>query len=136
MSNVTAPRKPAARAAAGSELAAPLAQAGEAQQRFAKLLVGGEFEAVDARMGQRRAQFGFALLCIRAKSLAKALVLRVDKELLAGFCILQDDETEIGQRQFHGIEEAHRDDFMPSGEQAERLAPARGADEIRHDEDR
>src|SRR5690606_38789971 len=43
-------------ARAGGEPAALLAQPGEAQQRRVERLVGGELEAVDARLGERLAQ--------------------------------------------------------------------------------
>jgi len=100
----------------------------------AELIVGREFETVDAGVGKRGAELGFAAFRPFPKALAKTLVLGVDEKLLAGLRILQYNEAQVGQLEFHRIEEPRRDDLVPSGQQAERLAPAWRADEVRDDE--
>ena len=60
-------------AAAGGELAAPLAQVGEAHDRVDEIVVGRELERVDARVGERRAQLLLARLAAAAKRLRKPL---------------------------------------------------------------
>ena len=75
-------------AAAGGELAAPLAQVGEAHDRVDEVVVGRELERVDAGVAERRAQLLLALLRRRREALAEAAVVRVDEELLAGLGVL------------------------------------------------
>ena len=62
-------------------------------------------------------------------------VVRVDVELLAGLGVLHDQRADVGQLDLARVEQANGDDFVPPVEQAQRPVPARGADEVRDDED-
>src|SRR5438093_13734337 len=83
----------AVRGCAGGELAAPLAQLREAQQGRAHVVVRRELQAVDARQGEGGAQRRFAALRQASEALPEFLVVRVQKDLLARFCILQQDKS-------------------------------------------
>ena len=122
-------------AAARRELAAPLAQVGEAQDRIDEIVVGRELERVDAGVGERRAQ-----LLPRASRPAAAKRLRKPRSCVStkscspvsASCITT--QPEVGQLHLERIVEPHGDDLVPLREMRERLGPARRADEIGHDE--
>src|ERR1019366_6853276 len=118
------------------ESAALFLQVGEAQDRIDKVVVGGEFERVDAGAREGLAQLGLAPFGRGLKALAKAGVMRVDDELLAGLGILQRHEAEVGQVHLERVEEAHGGHFMALRQLAERRFPPWRTDEIGDDEDR
>ncbi len=116
------------------ELAAPLAQIGEAHDRVHQVIVGGKFERIDAGVAEFGAQVLFALLRRRRETLAKAAIVRVDEQLFAGFRVLHDQQAQVRHLHLERVVEAHGDDFVALREVREHPAPARGADEIRYDE--
>ena len=74
--------------AAGRELAAPLAEVGEAQDRVDDLVVGRELERVDAGLAERRPQRLLPPLGGGGEAAPEEPVVRVDEELLAGLGVL------------------------------------------------
>jgi hypothetical protein len=58
--------------AAAGQLAAPLAQVGEAQDRRGEVILGGQFQRVDAGIGQCTAQRFFAPGGARCEAAAEA----------------------------------------------------------------
>ena len=86
-------------------------------------------------MAERATQFLLPPFGGRSKTLAKAAIVRVDENLLAGLGILNDEETEIRQLHFQRVVQTHGDDFVASRELRERLRPAGRADEIGHNKD-
>ena len=81
------------------KLASPLAQIGKAKDRIDQIVIGAKLERIDAGLAKRAAQFLFAPFSGCGKTLAKAAIVRVDEDLLAGFGILNDEKAEI--RQLH-----------------------------------
>ncbi len=80
------------------------------------------------------AQVGLARRGELGEAPAKAAVVGVDEQLLAGLGVLHDQQAEVGQRHFHRVVQPHRDDVVPLREVGERLFPARRADEVGDDE--
>ena len=76
------------RAAARGELAAPLAQVGEAEDRIDEIAVGRELERIDARFAERRAQRRFPALGRLREARAETAVVGVDEQLLARLGVL------------------------------------------------
>src|SRR5205814_5311582 len=115
------------------ELAAAFAQISEPKNRIDQIVVRAKLQRVDARLAKRLAELLLALFGGRGKALAKAPIVRVDEQLLAGFGVLYDEEAEVGKLHFERIVEPDRDDLVPSCELRERLSPARRADEVGHE---
>ena len=59
-----------------------------------------------------------------AKRCAKAAVVGVDEQLLAGLGVLHQQQPEVGQLHLDRVVEPHRDDLVPLREMGERLAPS------------
>ena len=66
---------------------------------------------------------------------AEIPVMGVDEQLLAILRVLEGEKPQVGKPHLQGIGEAHRDHVMAAGKLAQRLLPARRADEIGNDED-
>ena len=115
----------AARRPAG-KLAAALAQVGEAQDRVDQVVVGGRARARRRRRRRSASRSAASRCCGRGgEALAKAAVVRVDEELLAGLGVLHHEQAEVGQVHLERIVQAHRDHLVALRELAERLAPSR-----------
>ena len=128
-------RRAEARAAPVGAPAALLLQIGEAQDGVDQVIVGGELEGVDARPGQALAQRGLAPLGGGLEALAKAGVVGVDEQLLAGLGIAHGDQADVRQVHLQRVEQAHRGHLVAQRQLAERLLPAGRADEIGDHED-
>ena len=125
-------RQPAAR----RELAAALAQVGEAQDRVDEIVVGGRARARPRRLRETpRAAPSRAASAAASKRLRKAAVVGVDEDLLPGLRILHHEQAEVGQLHLQRIVQPHRDHLVALRELAERLRPAGTADEVGDDED-
>ena len=122
--------------AAGGQLAAALAHVDEPHDRVHQVRVGRQLQRIDAAARERLAQVRFALRRDAGEAPAKASVVRVDDELLAGFRVAQREQPEVRQLQLQRIEHAHRHHFVPLRKLRQRLFPARFADEIGHHENR
>src|ERR1700674_1802637 len=99
------------------------------------MAVGRELQAIDAGLGECRTQLCFAAFSSEGKALAKPTVVRIDNELLTGFCVLHDDQAEVRQLEFHRIVEPYGNDLVPSCQKSEPPSPAGVPDEVRHDEE-
>jgi hypothetical protein len=75
---------------------AALAQIGEADDGLDQVGVGGQLQRVDAGLGQRLAQFGFALGGDAGEALAKA-GRACRPHLLAGLGVAQRQQAQVGQ---------------------------------------
>ena len=67
--------------------------------------------------------------------MAEPPVAGVDVELLAGLRVLHDDRADIGQVGLPRVDEADRQDLVPSMEQVEGPFPTGCADEVGDDDD-
>ena len=112
--------------AAGRELAAPLAQIGEAQDRIDQVVVGRELERVDAGVAKRRAQAR-----PRARSAAAAKRLRKPRSWVSTNSCSPvsaswiDEQAEVGQLHLQRIEQAHRDHLVALREMRRAALPSR-----------
>ena len=93
-------------AAARGELAAPLAQVREAQDRFGEVVVGGELQRVDAGALEGAANVVLALPGGLRVALAEGTVAGVDEELLAGLGVLHQHQPDVGQLHLDRVEAA------------------------------
>ena len=85
-------------AAAGASAAAALAHVGEAHHRVDQVVVGGQFQRVDAGCAQAPARSSASRCGGDAReALAKAGVVRVDEQLLAGLGVPHRHQAEVGQ---------------------------------------
>ena len=135
--NVMAPlRPPCAGVRHGRRrAAAALAHVGEAHDGLDQVVVGREFERVDADLGQRlRAGRPRVRAAMRAKRLRKPASCVSTQQLLAGLGVAQRHQAEVGQFEFERIEQAHRDHVMALRQLRQRLLPAGLADEVGHHE--
>ena len=120
--------------AAGGEPGAALAQVGEAQDRGGEVVVGGEFQRIDAGARVGVADLGLAGARRLLEAAAEPPVVGVDEELLAGLGVLDQHHAEVGQRPLERVDDAHRDRLVAHRQAPERLRPARLADEVGDDE--
>src|SRR5207253_2577656 len=121
---------------ASRKLAPPLAQVGEAKDRIDQIVIGAKLEGVHSGLAKRAAQFLLPPFGGCGETLAKAPIVRIDENLLAGFGILNNEEAEIRQLHFQRVVQAHGDNFVASRELRERFRPARRANEIGHEKDK
>ena len=131
-----ADRTVAWRATPVGEPAALLLQLGEAHDGLDQVVVGAELEGVDAGAAEGFAEQRLASLGGGGEALAKALVVRVDDDLLAGLGVPHRHQADIGELHLERVEQTHRRHLMALRELAERLFPAGRADEVGDDEDR
>ena len=94
------------------KLAPPFAQIGKAQDRVDQIIIGTKLERVHTGLPKRTAQFLLPAFGGCGKTLAKAAIVRIDENLLAGFGILNDEEAEIRQLHFQGVVQAHGNNFV------------------------
>src|SRR5690606_18115193 len=91
-------------------------------------------EGIDARTAEGRTQFRFAPVRTPRQAFPKTPVVGIDEYLLAGLGVLHHDESEDREFLLEGAEERERQGLLVVREMAERLVPARRADEVRDQE--
>jgi hypothetical protein len=69
------------------------------------------------------------------KSLPESPIMGIHKDLLPGFCILKDNEANIGQLHFTRIPQPDTQDLVVLVKQPERALPTGAADKIRDQKD-
>ena len=114
-----------------ANLAAPLPEIGEAQDRVDQIVVRGQLECVHARVAERRSERVLASLRGRGEALPEPAVVGVEEHLLTGLGVLDDEQPEVRQIHLQGVVDAHRQDLMPLREVCQRRRPAGRADEVR-----
>ena len=88
--NVMAASQVLRQAAAGRQLAAPLAQVREAQDRIDQIVVGGKLQRVHAGVAKGRTEARLAPFGSGREAPAEAAVVGVDPCLLTGLGVLND----------------------------------------------
>jgi hypothetical protein len=109
-------------------------QVGEAQDGVSEIVVGGQFQRVDACLPERGADVRLAALGDRGKALPEPAVMGIDQDLVARLRVLHHHHAEIGKLHFQAVVEAHGDDLMAPRELRQRLLPSGQADEVRYHE--
>ena len=87
------------------------------------------------RLAERGAQVGLVLRGQRGEALAERRVVGVDEQLLAALGVFDRDQAHVGQLQLQRVVQAHGQHLVAARQAAERLFPARRADEVGHHED-
>lgn len=93
-------------------LAAPFAHVGKTHDGIDQVAVGGQFQSIHAGAHQGLSQIGFTLGGNTCEAVAKACIVGVHQQLLAGFRIADGEQSDVGQRQLQRVEQAHRHHFV------------------------
>ena len=99
-----------------------------------QVFFGGERQHVHPGLFESLVQPGFPLAGSFAETGAEFPVVGIHVKLFAGFGIFHDDRADVRQLHFTRVPQAHRQHLVAPVEQIQRAFPARGADEIRNDE--